>query len=106
MGYRNRSIKSLLAELEPTPKTECQEICDAIAPFFTAAKWDAWCDAGPDNNLAFTEYAKAEWYKIAAEFIDCHPLPDVGDKPAWMIEAEAQAADYNDLKATQENART
>jgi len=51
----------------------------------------------PQDYRIFNKRQADGTYRPLSEFFD--------GKPAWMIEAEAQAADYNDLKATEENAR-
>lgn len=52
----------------------CEKICQDIRPFFTKRKWLDWVEAGPDGNIAFLEYACAEWQYIYDEF--CLPIRD------------------------------
>lgn len=36
------------------------QVCNAIMPFFTDEEYQAWCDAGPNDNAGFLAYAEAE----------------------------------------------
>ena len=52
------------------------EVCAPMRQFFTPEKWGEWCDAGPDDNAGFLEYAKAEWFVIAQEHMTDPLVPE------------------------------
>ena len=78
MGFAEyiRDIQNAERRIQRDLKRESDEICKAIAPFFTSDMWVKWVDAGPDDILEFVYYARAEWYRIADEFEIVYPESD------------------------------
>ena len=90
---RWKRFANLDDEIAPRRKTECDKICEAIAPFFTAEAWAKWVDAGPDGNAEFEQYALEEWARIRNEFSVTNqtnaaymaaPDPELASDAEWL----------------------
>src|SRR5687767_4626936 len=90
-------------------KNEADMICLVISKYFTAEKWDAFVDAGPDDAYQWLDYVRNEAAYITTELFDIEEqaaqAKETAEIDEWLSIEEAQSVTYGtaDLTAEQIN---